>query len=132
MRSLLAISGAMVCALSMTACMTDDSPAPGDQSTSEDAVDQTGGQLVTVPPELAFERPEGTYDGNTFTAHPDACHVTLKFCRDASKHNVPSFCQNGGCTESRALGAAISLCESICGNIDCTSVLFQYPNSPSC
>jgi hypothetical protein len=127
---ILTASGAVLCALMMTACMADEPATSSQQSDSETAAPDATGKMVSIPPELQV-RPDGTFDNNTFTAHPDACHVTLKFCADPNEGGFPSFCQNGGCTAARADSAAFSLCTSRCGNIDC-DFQHQYPNSPSC
>ena len=78
MKSLHMLSWSMFCVFAMTACAVDVQPQTTD--------DQSAGtaevpKIVQVPPELSLAQPEGTFEGNGFTAN--ACHVELLFCRDS-------------------------------------------------
>jgi len=129
MKSLLSVSGAVLCALVMTACATDDPPT----SVTDPAVMSPDVKpLVTIPRELSLEKLDGQIKGNQFTGTTNACHVTLLFCHDPRlSPSIPSFCQNGGCSTGQAVSAAFSLCDQICGVSAC-DVIAQFPNSPSC
>ncbi len=128
MKSLLAVSGTMLCVFMMAACAVDEQPELTDEHSGE-VVEMA--RIVHVPPELSFKQLEGTFDGNEFTATTNACHVTLLFCRDSRAGNLPSFCQNGGCTGPQGATIARSICLRICGNINC-NVLAEFPSRPSC
>jgi hypothetical protein len=116
MKSLRMLTSALFCVSAMTACAVDVQP-----QTTEDQSSGTAEvpKIVQVSPEQSFAQPEGTFEGNDFTAN--ACHVELLFCRDSRAMNLPSLCHNG-CTETQALNAARSLCLQICGHINCNTL----------
>lgn len=127
MKSLLAVSGLMLCGFAIAACMTDDPTATSDDRSSETSASDAAFTAVHVPPELTLSRPDGVVNGHEFTAN--ACHVNLLFCADPRTDPpfdppLPSYCSNG-CTASQAFSAAESLCQSVCGHIDC-SVLANF------
>lgn len=113
---------AVVCSMMFAACAVDSAP---DQSASADtsetsadlSVDSTA-DVVHVPPELRMS-PEDL-DAVSNDASPNACRVTLQFCRDPQSH-LPSFCSNG-CSANEAAIRASSLCFQVCGNINCTNL----------
>lgn len=122
MKAMLGSLAAAVFVLSISACGVDDPASPQNAAdTSALSADEAPG-VVQVPDELSFEKlPEGTViDGNTIIS-PDACRVTLEFCRDSRHSNLPSFCSNG-CTAAAAFTRAIQLCRNVCGpNAACTT-----------
>ena len=131
MKSLLAVLGLVLFGMIASGCVTDPPVA-------NDPLDEAAQpvRIVTVPPELAFSAPDGTMIGNQFTATTNACHVTLLFCADPRTRPpfnppLPSYCQNGGCSDAAAFSAARSLCRSICGNINC-NVLAEFASSSGC
>jgi hypothetical protein len=104
--------------LSISACAADD-PSADPQATATSAVtvdtaSSDAPKSIEVPGALTLEKllAGSTVDGNTLIT-PDACHVTLKFCKDPS-FGIPSFCSNG-CTFAQSVNAAVSLCHSVCG-----------------
>jgi len=128
MKSLYAVLGVVSCVVMMTACATDDPSTTADQQPSE--VTEMG-TIMYVPPELSFEQPAGTFMGNQFVAAA-GCHVTLLFCRDSRFGNLPSFCQNGGCGGAQGASIARDICLSVCGNINCNTLVQVLPNRPGC
>jgi hypothetical protein len=114
---------AVACAMMFAACAVDSTP---DQSASTDtsttsadlSVDTTS-DVVHVPPELRLS-PDELDAASANDATPNACHVTLQFCRDPNTH-LPSYCSNG-CAANEAAIRASSLCFQTCGNINCTNL----------
>lgn len=132
MKSMFAACGVVLCAVVMTACATDESSGSDDDPADVNAVPAEAATIIDVPPELSFAQPEGTFDGNQFSVSPDACHVTLLYCRDPRLHpRIPSFCQNGGCSQRQAREIAIRLCRVHCGHMPCIPIA-QFPNSRRC
>jgi hypothetical protein len=117
---------AAVFVLSIGGCAVDD-PPPEHNATDTSAISASDPSIETpgvvqVPDELSFQNlPDGdTSDGNA-TIVPDACSVTLEFCRDSRHGGLPSFCSNG-CTADQALTRAIADCRNVCGpNAACTT-----------
>ena len=128
MRAIIGITMAAACALALTACAVDDAstdrqPTGGASGAAQLAPDDIP-DVVTAPPELAFATlPELTITGNQAVV-ATSCRVTLVFCADPRKNpHLPSYCSNG-CSFPQDLLAAISICERICGNINCNQM---YP-----
>lgn len=112
----LVVASAILCALSLTACMTDNPPSDTEHS-DELTADSKTPEVVTIPTALSFAK-----------LRPDACVGELNYCADPrwSPH-YPSFCQKSGCTADQAFAAAVSLCQNNCGNIDCGTMYVLGP-----
>lgn len=122
------ISGVLFCVLAATACATDDPQMSSTEPGDEAAALSEPPKVVTLTPELSLAPlPEGKVVGNRFEGTTNACHVTLEFCRDprATPHR-PTYCSTG-CSFPNDFNQAISLCHSICGNIDCNTMYIQNP-----
>lgn len=136
MKSLYAVFGTILCALTMTACAMDDPPASSGDPVDEAVAPAEIAKIITVPPEMSFARLDGTLDGtldgNQGTSSHNGCHVTLLSCADPRLSPcIPSFYQNGACSFEQAVCAAYWLCVSTCGAGHC-NLLAQFPDSGSC
>lgn len=129
MKAMLGTCVMIVCAVALSACGVDDPPSATDPgATDVKAQDSTAAPsmpvVVSIPKELSFNSlPEGfTIQGNEAIT-PSACRVKLEFCSDSRFGGIPSYCSNG-CTFPNDFNAAISLCHSVCGNINCNTMEF--------
>jgi hypothetical protein len=114
MRSLLAISGSMLCVLVMTACAIDDEPASRDNPAATSA---DPSQVVEVPPELSLDALDeaatgGEYPGDT-DGDPKKCEVHWKSCQ-SGRPPYPEFCWTGDCYYKEAEKKAKEKCEKEC------------------
>lgn len=122
---------AVVCSMMFAACAVDSAPDQnGSADTNQTAADITApgdvGKVFQVPPELSIDQLKDLQiSGNE--AITNACHVTLTFCSDP-RNGLPSFTETG-CGFDQALNAARSLCQQICGHINC-DVLSCFTNCP--
>jgi hypothetical protein len=123
---------AVVCSIMFAACAVDSTP---DQNASEDTnetvADVTAsddvGKVYQVPPELSLNQLQDLeISGNEATTN--VCRVVLQFCRDP-RNGLPSFTATG-CGFNQALNAARSLCQQICGNINCNVLSCFGTNCP--
>ena len=132
MKAMMSSCLAVVCSMMFAACAVDSTPdQTGSADTNETPADVPAsgdvGKVFQVPPELSANQLQDLeISGNEATTN--ACHVVLQFCRDP-RNGLPSFTETG-CGFNQALNAARSLCQQVCGNINCDVLSCFGTNCP--
>lgn len=135
MKRIFALYVSVATVVLMSACGTSavDEGTGGSEPVVEQLSSVPGGGFTTATPDgLAAPIPAGKFVDRSYVGDASepvgggegilACHVDLLFCRDSRFGNLPSGCTNGGCTVTQAHNAAVSLCKSVCGNINCNVI----------
>jgi len=105
---------------------TVDVPVPGDEiaaAAETPKIEQSNSELSSQNSNLEDQNSnfEGTFQDAEH--EPRACHVNLLYCNDPRPQfrGLITYCSND-CEGDRAYNAARSLCNRVCGNINCNAV----------
>jgi hypothetical protein len=123
MKSLFAISGYMLCAATLAACVSSE-PA---QTHDEQALVASGGtEVAQVPAALSISQ---LGDDDPFAITPRACFIE-GFCHDPRVNNRPSWCiHTGPCAPGEAIQLALTFCTNRCPGANCSNMV-QLPACP--
>jgi hypothetical protein len=116
MRSLLAISGSMLCVLVMTACAVDDEPASRDNPAATSA---DPSEIVEVPPELSFDALDEAATSS------DECKVRLESCFEGKPPHA-TLCFKGHCKGDEAYDKAEEMCADHCNRGQCKKLRVKH------
>jgi hypothetical protein len=132
MRSLLAISGSMLCVLVMTACAIDDEPASRDNPAATSA---DPSEIVEVPPELSFDALDEAATGDEYTGDGDKddadtdtkkeCKVRMESCFEGKPPHA-TYCFTGDCKGDEAYKKAKYLCGKHCKKGQCNKLTVKH------